>query len=560
MNPFQPTLLGGSNAFVAKINPSGSALVYSTYLGGYEYDIGSGIAVDGSGDAYVAGFTCSTNFPTKNAFQPIFRGSARNCGYNAFVTKFNPSGSALVYSTYLGGTGWDEGLGIAVDSSGSAYVTGFANSTDFPTMNPLQPTRLGAFNAFVTEFDPAGSALVYSTYLGGSGSDHGQGIAVDSSGAAYVVGSTTSTDFPTVNPFQPALDGGWDAFVTKINPSGSALVYSTYLGGSGEEEGLGIAVDGSGNASVTGWTTSTDFPTRNALQSAYGGASDAFITTFDPSGSALVYSSYLGGYNFDEGNGIALDNAGNVYLTGQTASSDFPTVFQLQPAISGYSDAFVTKIALNAIGTTLHLSNTEWTFGPNVVGSPSGTGTIYVTNTGDTAAHFPAAPLLYFYGLQIQTTCGPSLAPATTCNIQFRYTPYVLGPAETTLTLLSNAVNSPNVIQIHADGTGVHLSAPSWSFAPRAVGTTSPPGTIYLTNEGPAPMDLLSTVSLTGPDFSDFALTNNCSAAVAPYTTCNLSFTWTPKAAGGRVAQINITSPQVQNGLVVIPLTAHANQ
>jgi hypothetical protein len=204
----------------------------------------------------------------------------------------------LIYSTYLGGRGNDQGLGIAVDSSGNAYVTGYTSSSNFPTMGPLQPTYGGGpDDAFVSELNPSGTALVYSTYLGGSGTDVGKGIAVDSSGSAYVTGWTTSTNFPTMNPLQPTYGGDpYDAFVAQLNPTGSALVYSTYLGGSGNDQGLGIAVDSSGNAYVTGLTFSSDFPLMNPLQPTYGGGyGDAFVSELNPSGTALVYSTYLGG-------------------------------------------------------------------------------------------------------------------------------------------------------------------------------------------------------------------------------------------------------------------------
>jgi Beta-propeller repeat len=206
------------------------------------------------------------------------------------VNKLSASGSALVYSTYLGGTGQDSGQGIAVDSAGNAYIVGATYSTDFPTMNPLQPTLGGTSNAFVSKLNASGSALVYSTYLGGSGSDGGYGIAVDSAGDAYVTGSTPSTNFPTMNPLQPANAGGGDAFVTRLNASGSALVYSTYLGGSADDNGVGIAVDSSGNVYVTGDTTSTNFPTVNPLQPANGGGSDAFVAKFPATGIGADFS------------------------------------------------------------------------------------------------------------------------------------------------------------------------------------------------------------------------------------------------------------------------------
>jgi hypothetical protein len=331
-------------AFVTKINPTGSALLYSTYLGTNDGDSGNGIAVDASGNAYVIGYTQSAHFPTTTgAFQTTI-GSIND---NAFVAKINTTGSALLYSTYLGGNGSDEGYGIAVDASGNAYVTGFTSSTNFPTANAFQSTLAGSNNAFITKINASGSALVYSTYLGGSASDGGNAIAVDTSGNAYVTGFTSSTNFPTANAFQSTLAGSNNAFITKINASGSALVYSTYLGGSASDGGNAIAVDTSGNAYVTGITSSTNFPTANAVQPSYGvGMSDVFVTKLNPSGSALVYSTYLGGSaTADTGLGIAVDGSGNAYVTGYTGSASFPTTAgAFQTAYGGQGDAFVSKI------------------------------------------------------------------------------------------------------------------------------------------------------------------------------------------------------------------------
>src|SRR5881396_1907639 len=201
----------------------------------------------------------------------------------------------LSYSTYLGGSGSDVGNAIAVDSARNAYVTGATGSTDFPIASPFQAAIGGSSDAFVTKLNATGSALVYSTYLGGSSGDYGLGIAVDSAGNAYVVGDTDSTNFPTANPFQAAIGGSSDAFVTKLNATGSGLVYSTYLGGSGGDYGLGIAADSSGNAYVVGDTNSTNFPTASPFQAAIGGSYDAFVTKLNAPGSALVYSTYLGG-------------------------------------------------------------------------------------------------------------------------------------------------------------------------------------------------------------------------------------------------------------------------
>jgi len=347
-NPLQMSNRGGGDAFVTKINATGSALVYSTYLGGSGInDGGSGIAVDGAGNAYVTGGTSSGDFPTAHPLQANYGGGISD----AFVTKINAAGSALVYSTYLGGSDLDGGYGIAVDGAGNAYIAGNTDSINFPTANPLQANKGGFQDAFVTKINGAGSAFVYSTYLGGSGGDGATAIAVDGAGNGYVTGGTFSPNFPTTtNSLQASiLRGSTEAFVAKINATGSALVYSTYLGGSGVDIGEGIAVDGSGNAYVTGGTTSTNFPAANPIQGSLGGGvvGDVFVTKINATGSALVYSTYLGGNGSDQGNGIAVDGSGNAYVTGYTfLSTNFPTANPLQASNAGGGfDAFVLSIS-----------------------------------------------------------------------------------------------------------------------------------------------------------------------------------------------------------------------
>jgi hypothetical protein len=270
-------------------------LVYSTYIGGIDGcgEEGSGIVVDGSGNAYVTGYTWATNYDvTVGAFQITYGGGSTD----AFVTKLNASGSGLVYSTYIGGSGEDRGLGIAVDGSGNAYVTGITWSTDYDvTTGAFQTTNGGNYDVIVTKLNASGSGLVYSTYIGGSGDDWGNAIAVDGSGNAYVTGYTQSIDYDvTVGAFQTTNEegslGGGDVFVTKLNASGSALVYSTYIGGGLYDEGSGIAVDGSGNAYVTGSTSSTDYDvTPGAFQTTYGGGFyDVFVTKLDMSGTTAL--------------------------------------------------------------------------------------------------------------------------------------------------------------------------------------------------------------------------------------------------------------------------------
>jgi hypothetical protein len=274
---------------------------------------------------------------------------------NVFISKFNSSGSDLIYSTYLGGSDDDEGFSIAVDTAGNAYVTGYAASSDFPTLDPYQPAFGGLYDAFVAKLNAEGS-LVYSTYLGGQGDDEGNGIAVDNAGSAYVTGFTSSTNFPTANPYQASLTGSANVFVTKINAAGSALVYSTYLGGNGNDVGAGVAVDAADNAYVTGLTTSTNFPTKNPYQASFGGGPrDAFVATLNASGTALVYSTYLGGSSDDYGTGIAVDAEGSAYATGYTGSTNFPTANAYQAVFGGGTEDAFVT-KLSATGSALAYS------------------------------------------------------------------------------------------------------------------------------------------------------------------------------------------------------------
>jgi hypothetical protein len=320
-------------------------LSYSTYLGGsgpeYTQD-SNAIAVDSSGNAYVTGYTASTNFPGVNPIQSTYGGGGALIQGDAFIAKLNAAGTALVYSTYLGGSDGDFGVAIALDSSGSAYVAGATSSTNFPVTSGSFQTTFGGGtrqDGFVAKLSPAGSALVYSTYLGGSSGDYAHGIAVDSVGNAYVTGFTSSTNFPGAgsSSIQPALHGFNDAFVAKLNATGTALVYSTYLGGTGQENPGTITVDSSGNAYVTGTTYSSDFPvTAGAFQSTFGGIANAFVTKVNAQGTALAYSTYLGGNNGDFGVAIAVDSSGNAYVAGDAQSTNFPvTSGAIQSALNG---------------------------------------------------------------------------------------------------------------------------------------------------------------------------------------------------------------------------------
>jgi hypothetical protein len=393
-----------STAFISKFDPSGNALLYSTYLGGHgttvgaEWgDVATAIAVDNAGNAYVTGYTSSIDFPLVNPYQASNAAAASAAaGATAFVTKLDSTGSTLLYSTYLGGSigpytcfPLSAGWGIAVDDSGSAYVVGQTDSDDFPTVNAFQATAepqvTNAGGAPVvspgvpchtpstpvlSKLSPAGNALVYSTYLGpASAVGAAKGVAVDSSGSAYVVGVTEGGGFPTVAAFQAVPVAGYtgpNGFVTKFSPSGTTLMYSTYLGGSSQSWPAAVAVDAAGEAYATGITGSTDFPVVNPLQAhnnstlpaTRGVATTAFVTKFNAAGSGLIFSTYLGGSGIDSATSIALDSDANAYVGGSSYSNDFPTVNPLQNSNNGYahgvSNAFVAVI--NSTGTALEFS------------------------------------------------------------------------------------------------------------------------------------------------------------------------------------------------------------
>jgi hypothetical protein len=396
-NPLQPMCNGCPNlgdVFVAKLNPEGSALIYSTYIGGSSSENPGDIAVDEMGNAYVTGYTFSTDFPTRNPLQPVKAGLFTD---DAFVAKLNADGSAFFYSTYLGGSGTEQNTSLAIDREGNVYVTGSTDSADFPTRNPLQPTLAGFQDVFVTKLNSAGSALVYSTYLGGSNGDSAASIAIGPHNHVYLAGSTSSINFPTANAFQPSLRQS-DAFVTKLAADGSALVYSTYFGGTGREFGNAIAVDNFDNAYVAGFTDSTNLPTMNPLQSALAGTSDGFVAKFNPSGSALQYSTYLGGSVFDEARSIAVNAQGNAYVTGVTGSLDFPTFDPFQPMPNDPS-----PFPQNGFGAKLSADGSSFVFSSYLGGNNfdvsseiavDSLGTVYIvghTNSTD----FPTTPAAF---------------------------------------------------------------------------------------------------------------------------------------------------------------------
>lgn len=565
-------------------------LAYATYVGGTGGDVAYGVAVDSSGNTYIAGVTNSTDFPVTTG---VVQGSNSGNG-DAFVVKINSAAEQssttpkLVYSTYLGGQGSDVAAALAVDATGDVFITGSTNSSNFPiaptgTTPPFQNTYGGNGDAFVAELSSTGANLLYSSYLGGQGADFGQGIAVDGQGQAYVVGSTTSNDLATVSPFQQTSGGGQDAFVAKVNFGGTQLLYSTYLGGAGADVGQAIAVNSAGNAYVTGYTFSANFPTLNPYQSAIKGATNAFVTELDPAGSSLVFSTYLGGDGNDRAFGIALDSGGNVYVTGESTSStySFPTTSAaLQSTNHGASDAFVSK--LNPGGTNLVYSTL---LGGSDVDQANA---IAVDSSGDAfvtgftrSSDFPTQSAVQGnLGISGGSTCGSSVcADAFVGELNpsgsvLTYSTYLGGSgldigqaialdssgdafvagstASTNFPAIYNASQSGlasvagNAFAAEitaANNPGVALVPQTLDFGNQPEGVASPAKTVQLINEGTAPLTI-STITFS---VSYFAESDNCVGTVpASGGTCTISVTYTPTSVGASAPEtisINDNAP-----------------
>jgi hypothetical protein len=548
-----------ATGFVAKLNPSGSALVYSTYLGGSGGDDCQGIAVDASGDAVVVGVTHSTDFPTASPFQASNKSPTNG---NGFVSKLNPSGSALIFSTYLGGSGGDGVQGIAVDSGGNAYLTGYTQSTDFPTLNPLQATLNGPSDAFVAELNSAGSALVYSTFVGGSSYDQAAGVAVDTSGNVYVTGYTQSTDFPTVNPVQATNKGAApstiNAFVAKLNPGGNALAYSTYLGGSGQDSAMGIGVDASGDAFVVGSTSSKDFPIVNALQATNNAAGSgniaggtAFVAELNAAGSALVYSTYLGGSIQETANGVGVGSSGNAYITGDTLSPDFPTVNPLQPANKYIyppgPTAFVAELSagpapalsfspsvLNVWGVPVNTTSAQQTVTVTNLGNAPLTIT-GITASGDFAVVTTASTCLYV----VQT-----VAAEANCTIAITFTPTAASTRTGAVTVTDDASGSPQTLQLIGNGpvSGAVVSPGDLILTYNYSVGPSAPTPVTLTNTAPA---ALSVTSVTVPN--GYTQSNNCLPSVAPNASCTINVSFQPTVGGLYQGYLTVTDDAVNS-------------
>ena len=555
-----------ADAFLSKLSADGSTLLYSTYLGGSASDTATSVAADSAGNVYLTGQTQSSDYPTTaGAFQTACRiGSDGSCA-DAFVSKLSPAGLGvgdLVYSTFLGGSGNDSASAIAIDGASDIYVAGQSQSLDFPTTSgafqaACHTDALGnCADAFIAKLAPTGngaSDLVYSTYLGGSGPDKANGLAVDVISKVYLTGNTQSSDFPsTSGSWQTAckLDGLGncaDGFIAKLNPAASgaaSLVYATFLGGSGIDHANGVAVDTSGNVFVTGTTASVDFPLANALQVTPGGGTDAFVAKLNAASSAVIFSSYLGGSNNDRGVGIALDSAGDAYVTGLTLSPNFPTSNPLQGSCSscatGSADVFVAELSSLQLPVA-SLAPSTLSFGSVDVGTNSSAATVTLTNVGDAPMSLDGVGATGDFS---QTnTCGGRVAPAASCIINVTFTPTAGGTRTGTLAVTDNAGGSPHTINLTGTGISgawVRLSSGTLSFGNQLVGAVSSPQTVTLTNTGNLTL-AISKLNLTPTSQVSFSQTNTCGGTVAAGASCSITVTFAPTTTGAKAVALSVT-------------------
>jgi len=524
---------GSYDAFVFKLNAAGTQLSYATFIGGSNDDRAYSIAVDTSGAAYLCGSTASANFPTQNAapIQP-----ARGGGKDGFVLKLAPAGNALVYSSYIGGSGSDAIYSCVLDAYNQVYATGETNSTNLPTKTPFQAANAGGYDAMVLKIS-LNNSLAFSTYFGGSGDDSGRGIAIHATQLTpYLTGYTSSTNLPVKFPAQPVSGGGQDAFVARFNSDANNLVFSTYLGGSGgtavlPEQGLAIAVDTFGNNYVTGVTSSQNFPLTLPYQNVNKGGLDAFFAKHD-NGGVRIYSSYLGGSGSDIGTAITADINRRIYVAGYTSSVNFPTLLPAQSAIGGSYDAFVTQVDVN--GSPLFFSSYLGGSGPDLAYglALNGAGEIHLagsTNSSNfptqsayrftqagsldmflaklSAAPVPPSPPVY---LSLAPNSGSGISPVFT----LRYTDSNGANTFDSIQFMVNSVlagaNSCQVAYVHSTGLVYLLNngATAWTGG-------LPPGALNTLSNSQCAVPLASmAVSVTG---NDITLTIPLSFATTTY-------------------------------------------
>lgn len=539
---YQAINKSGNDQFIEKFDGSGN-VVYATYLGGSQSDTPAGIAVDGTGNVYVTGTTTSNDYPTFHAFQPTIAAAP-----DAFISVLNANGTALLYSTYWGGADSDGSTAIAVDANDNAYITGATKSADFPVIAPFQSTFEGSA-AFVIKLDPTGTP-VYSTYLGGSGyGSRGSAIATDVNGSAYVAGSAYAGSVPMVNPIQGSTTDV-SAFVSKFTPDGSALVYSTYLG---ELTSVaGIAVNSAGQAYIGGSVLVVGMPAGSVplvspIQTTFGTVSyDGYVSVINPSGTALVFSSYLGGDN-DTVHGFGVDGARNIYLSGN-ASDGFPitnaangTYSPIYPSdscdggICQTIQNFVLKINLSSGTSFSYPTTVDLRPLPQPIGTSTPAVPVLIGNTS-ASVDVGISNIAIQGDFSETNNCPSTLTPATNCKLQVIFTPTAAGTRTGTITITDSVTGSPHVINLIGTGLipAVQFSPTSLTFPAQAVSTTSAGQIIALSNTGTGGL-IISRISTSG----DFTESNNC-PSLAAGTVCDITVVFIPTATGSRTGTLTV--------------------
>ena len=518
---YQGTRAGDTDAILTKINAAGSALLYSTYLGGSSTDRGSGVAIDGTGMAYVAGYGASPDFPTEEPFQATIGGS-----FDAVIAKFdtNATGiSSLVWCSYLGGIADDKAFGIAIDNAGNnLYIAGQTSSNNFPLLNPAQPSFGGSFDGFVARITTSGTK-VYSTYLGGSGDDRATGVAINSSGEAYVTGFTSSTNFPTVTPLQISNGGGFDAFLTKLNAGGSVLLYSTYLGGSANESNTTavtstnpIVLDSSNNAYLTGFTSSPNFPTASALQASSAGGQDVFIAKIADTTPAADFS-----LSISPATRTVSPNGSTSYTVTATPQGGFTGTISL--AASGFSTDTTASFSPAAIVITDASAKSTTLTLNTVAATPPGTYGVTVDATSGNLQHSTSAQLIVSgsasANLTISKTASPNPATAL-ASLTYRLIVINNGPSPannvTVTDMLPGGVNFVSAVPTQGTCSGTTTVTCNAGLVNNGGSVIV---NITVVPQSPGQLSNTASVSATEPDTDN---TNNASTiqtTVGPATT-----------------------------------------
>ncbi|MCP4581025.1 MAG: T9SS type A sorting domain-containing protein [candidate division Zixibacteria bacterium] len=338
-NAYDSSFNGLWDGYVSSLSNSGNILTSSTFIGGLGGAQSYAMAIDDQGNIYITGKTNAEDFPAVQAFDSTYNG-----GGDAFIAKFSAKGNSLIFSTYLGGAAEDWGDDILIDNQGNIIVVGNTESSNFPSVNGFDSTFNGGSDIFIAKLSQRGDSLLYCSFLGSDLDDYATSVAVDNNDCAVIVGKTNSANFPAVNNIR-AFQGGLDAIVTKVSSSGGSLLYSSCLGGEGNEQANDVKIDNHGNCIITGWTTSIDFPIKNALDSCSNGDYDIFVAKFRSGFQSLEFSTYLGGEDRDIANGMALDDDGNIYLIGETESGNFPIIKPISESIMGNSDIFISRLS-----------------------------------------------------------------------------------------------------------------------------------------------------------------------------------------------------------------------